>query len=496
MASCEVSLSSSDHLAGDLLRATITVRGHGDTVEWAAVQVHGHCWHDPRLVVSVAPSPHLEFASNGTPKPQMQSRRSSSGSSLVVEKKTAMPDMSTWIEGTTCLFATKPHCLAAELILQGEHAFTFQVSLPPVLPPTFKGISTRYAYLLTVSVKLRSEESARFAHIPFYVAGTPGSHGDAARTGLPSSTFKEYLNAGRTPLTNNGHSARSKRAAEYSDDEEELVMIQSAARESGLNGDSDYINRFPLRYETWDPSISSAPLESSGRLWFLERDEPEEEATEDDSLLSPRAAAALHHHTNQDTVFSDGVSVRALNVQTGKGRLARCFVHPSVVHPGDAINIRLDFAQAAEKCSKVRIIIEVEERTSGPPPLVAVLEPLLRQRPGAGPWIKQLSSKSLDVFNTSSCAFSISTYGAPPDFSTDLIVVHTYLRIEFTTESMVCNLRVPLNVRPPPRALRVVSLSSTRDSSRMASPTSPLPSPTGRSEEQTPQPTPRRKLLF
>jgi len=487
---CEVTLSSSDHLAGDLLRATVTVRGKNETVDWAAVQVHGHCWHDPRLVASVAPPTSQQ--QQPTPK-QLKAKRSSSTSNASnVDKKTAMPDMSSWIEGSTCLFATKPLCIAAELPLDGEHNFIFQATLPPVLPPSFRGVSTRYGYLLTVCVKIRSEESARVAHIPFYVAGTPGSLGDAARIGVPSSAFLESASGG-----NGLGRRRQSRLRVDSDEDEELVMIQSEMQEEGTTTDPEFINKFPFRYSTWDPTaISSRPQELDEKVWFLERDEAEEETLDVAPLPSPKLSDA--HHSHAADLATETVSTRALNAQIAKGRLARCFILPSLVNPGDPLNVRLDFTGAAEKCLKVHARIEVEERTMGPPPLVAVFEPLLTKRQGSGPWIKQLASKSIDVSMCSSCAFSLSTYGAPPDFSTDLIVVHTYLRIEFTTPSMNCSLRVPLNVRPPARATRLVSL--TPELERLSFPKTPsvppAPQVAQRFGEQSPPPTPQKRLVF
>jgi hypothetical protein len=374
-------------------------------------------------------------------------------------------------------------------VLEGEHTYTYQSSLPPVLPPSYRGVSTRYGYLLTICVKLRSEESARVAHIPFYVAGTPGSYGDAARAGPPSTAFLESING--VGSNNNKRRIRD----ESSGEEEELVMLQQAMQEEGLTDETDreHVNRFPARYETWDSSATSTLQHLNEKVWFLEREDGDEEGGEVFPSPSPRMNDAHHDFA---TGHGDGVAGKALNAQVAKGRLAKCYVLPSFVHPGDALNIRLDFSNAAEKCRKVQAIIEVEERTTGPPPLVAVFEPLLRKRQGSGPWIRQIASKHLDVSICSSCAFSLSTYGVPPDFSTDLIIVHTYLRLEFTTESMVCSLRVALSVKPPARSTKLVSFAPDMAKEVNSSNGVSHPQLLRRFEEQSPPPTPNKKLVF
>jgi len=159
-----ITLSSAVYLAGDTVTATITFPQHGDHVlEWAGVQLHGHVWHDPRLV-SGFPRPAVEWRSTTPPH-----RRSPRSSSLSLQ--TAMADFVNSVPGAQCLFATRPLVVAADLDLSSApQAFTFSAA-------------ARYWYLLTVCIKDMNGATPRVAHVPIVVGGTPGSQGDAARGG-------------------------------------------------------------------------------------------------------------------------------------------------------------------------------------------------------------------------------------------------------------------------------------------------------------------------
>lgn len=441
--------------------------------------------------------------------------------------------------GSTCIFATKPHCILAELKLESrEHTYTFQARLPPVLPPSFKGVSTKYSYFVTVCVKLRSEESARMAHIPFYVAGTPGSLGDAARRGapLPSFTGAEIASS-NTSLETPGRkrlekipsipssapvqlgrklqhapqaSASSSRRESIGDEEEELVMLNaresidedavSSIIPSSLYDDEGdmlfQVNRFPQRYgDGWNAEERSVAKLSDDRVLFSVEDDDDENVDADEYHTTSRIAPSplflppSFSPRSSNMAPFDNHMVRAFNALTAKARVAKCFVSPYIVHPGDAINIRFEFViGGGEKCTQVTAYIQLEERAIGPPPPSAAFEPILRKRQGAGPWTRTLSKKSLNVSICNSCAFSLSSYGVPSDFSTDLIVARSFLKLEFTTETMTSSLRVPLNVRPAPRSTRIVNIVPGFVS---------VPSPNSFVDRHaSPLPTPTKKLLF
>jgi hypothetical protein len=453
----------------------------------------------------------------------------------------------TFYTGSTCIFAIKPYCLLAELALDGEHLYTFQARLPPALPPSFKGVSTKYSYFLTVCVKLRSEESARIVHIPFFVAGTPGSLGDAARRGPPLPSFfgsdgnrsqistpvapRRIVSAFNAPNSVDGRvlqptsppvpSSNSKLF--QGDEEEELALLGEendtfSASPSSKNGKSrpesthptadDFeddevevlfeVNRFPQKFgDKWDAEERSSSKLVDDRMLFTTNDgeDEDEELLEEYHMAvsrpapSPIFGSSPSPRTSNLAAPMDAQMVRAFNAQNAKSRVAKCFVQPYIVHPGDAVNVRLEFTPGSmDKCTRVQAFIQVEEKPIGPPPPSAAFEPILRKRQGGGPWTRTVAKKAVDVSICSSCAFSLSSFGAPPDFSTDFIIVRSYLKLEFTTDSMTSSLRIPLHVRPTPRLTRFVSIEP--DVSAPNSPGSSL------DRHASPLPTPAKKLMF
>jgi len=279
-----ITLSSAVYLAGDTVTATITFPQHGDHVlEWAGVQLHGHVWHDPRLV-SGFPRPALEWRST-TPPHRRSPRSSSLGSAKSLQ--TAMADFVNSVPGAQCLFATRPLVVAAALELSSApQTFTFSAQLPRMLPPTFRGLAARYWYLLTVCIKDMHGATPRVAHVPIAVGGTPDSKGDAARRG-PC-----------VPL--------SSRVFPVAVDDESVAV---------------HINFFPA-------------LEAGSFLYFPahETSFKGEANVDGDAVLS---------EPPQEQQFA---TLNATAVGSGE-RVARVVVCPSVLVPGEAFVVKLDLAR-------------------------------------------------------------------------------------------------------------------------------------------------------
>lgn len=479
---CEVVLTSSDHLAGDVVRATVSFRGSNEILDWAAAQVHGHAWHDPKLVSKQHPPPTLPLP----PPPPTPSQSN--------PNKTAMPDMSSWVEGSTCLFTTKPHCLCAELLLREGEVVTYHLDslLPPVLPPSFRGTSTRYGYLMTICVKVRTEQFARVAHVPFYVVGCGG--GDAAKLGPASMTFVERASNSTRP-------GAMRRSSSFSE-EPELAFHSGR----GLDSARD-VNYFPRPYPEWTGEVQSSLEKRERAMWRTGRDDDGDEDDDDDEdggnedggfsppspMYSPREGGS--------NLGSEG---KAFNVSSGKQRIARCVVGPSLLHPGDACNVKIDLTSDSARVAKVRLQIEVEESIMGPPPLVSAFEPLLVKRTPSGPWIRAVSSRTLDVSLCQSVSASLSTLGASVNFSTDLVFVHSYLRLEFYAEDgTMSSMRVALNIRPhqrphvrPVMTAPVPEFATNSPVKQLSGSSLGSAHSASRFDDQSPPPTPTKRLVF
>ncbi|KAH9254138.1 hypothetical protein BASA81_007727 [Batrachochytrium salamandrivorans] len=482
--SCEVVLTSSDHLAGDVVRATVSFRGSNETLDWAAAQVHGHAWHDPKLVSKQHPPPTTAAAL--PPPTPLQFN----------PNKTAMPDMSSWVEGSTCLFTTKPHCLCAELLLREGEVVTYHLDslLPPVLPPSFRGTSTRYGYLMTICVKVRTEQFARVAHVPFYVVGCGG--GDAAKLGPASSTFVERV-------VNSTRPGAMRRSSSFSED---LELTFAPGR--GLDSARD-INYFPCPYPEWTGEVQSSLEVRERAVWRMGRDDEDEyegeEVVEDNKGFFPPSPMYSPREGSGSNLGGGESGGKAFNVSSSKQRIARCVVGPHLLHPGDACNVKIDLAPDA-KVAKVRLQLEVEESIMGPPPLVSAFEPLLVKRTPSGPWIRAVSSRTLNVSLCQSVSASLSTLGASVNFSTDLVFVHSYLKLEFYAEDgTMSSMRVALNVRPHLRPARMAMVAPTPEFAthspssavkQLSSSSLGSAHSASRFDDLSPPPTPTKRLVF
>lgn len=493
-----VDFNRQEYSGGDVLRATIEyldedgdeLRTLGTSVDWIAAQLHAHVQYNSHLV---SPPIHkrgvLGNGGKGTFSTSSFVHATPRTKQRVVA--TAMPDFSqdgvfvvtslknggdtsssssSSMNESACLFSSKPCVVGANLNPSeaSSHRYVFEATLPKRLPPSFRGHSVRYLYYLTIGVKLEGDDRPlQLTHVPFIVRCSLGDDDD-------------------------------------DEEEEEPAII-------GSNGEEDASDEMEaVKREAWwgtncfpNPRLDKVDL--CERAYVLEEEEEEsrirhdgvngddrDDEKEDDGNRAtiergiPTTPLVSHPSKRRRRPREPLPPFLLINAVQRSKLVARCAVFPTRgLRRGDTLTLKLDVSDADLTPTRIVVALETEERATREPPIRALFESLLApsggngglnpaprrsshlsataahlldetsatggaSRSDASSWVRTVERCEKEMGNRVLTAVQIPTGNATPDFSTDLVCVRNYLRVEFVTSSATSatplRLRIPLVV--------------------------------------------------
>lgn len=574
--------------------------GH-DILEYAALQLHGHEAHDPRLIRSACEEEddngesiqqELNFDNagddhsnssgndnnngNGNSKgpqlvhrasdEQIVLRRTHSGSAMMVDNNSktisnatgmnntggsthhgirgagstgvvasssatnlsvVMPDMKSFSGAFgACLFTSPIHIFAKSIkVIPGtERRYQFSIRLPPILPPSYRGTSVRYWYLITVAIKLQSSQNITHFSFPVTVLGLgedyqnisdidtqPSSSLSASSTNASSSS--PYSSTSASPTQHPSETPFVSLSNRASNGGDGIVPALGSAppkisRRVPHPIESENVTRamkFPRSYPNhqYDPRSRETTGDSRVRLATANEGvhnsitsvNPFEKETLAANLRRARGPGRaltvvdpnlgglrLRPRINSDAPSLPRPPV-SVNIGTGDNHVAKFTLRKSFVSPGEDFLIAFDFSNAKIRCFKVNVAIETEEKSVAPPPPQAAFVALRQSKSiqgslsnssgiagsssssvsaqsqafeqtdhiyghsstsnirdyyfgestvGQGPWHRVLATYEFIVSSSSICSMVLTLPNdATPDFATDYIFVHSFLRFEF-----------------------------------------------------------------
>ncbi|GBG28490.1 RAB6A-GEF complex partner protein 2 [Hondaea fermentalgiana] len=138
---------------------------------------------------------------------------------------------------------------------------------------------------------------------------------------------------------------------------------------------------------------------------------------------------------DDDDESTAGAGTRIFRIGSEARHMALLHMFRDAVRPGDQVLMSFDFRNADVNCYQVTVALEIEERSKCPPSLQAALDPLTDADGfGMGPWQRVLTSRTVQVgFNLQRSVILTVPTETTPDFETDLVSVHSFLRFEFVT---------------------------------------------------------------
>eukprot|EP00002_Diphylleia_rotans_P033103 TRINITY_DN7004_c0_g1_i4.p1 TRINITY_DN7004_c0_g1~~TRINITY_DN7004_c0_g1_i4.p1 ORF type:complete len:465 (+),score=94.77 TRINITY_DN7004_c0_g1_i4:1570-2964(+) len=140
----------------------------GMRISWVAAQIVG-IYRVQRNVVNhkSLPTTHTRSSSFGSANAQSMMTMRPSAAKI----KTALPNIYDELsDDSRCIFVSPPVVFAADFAIGAGNSKTFTLNsrLPPHLPPSFKGLSLKISYHLTVGVQ-QATEKVRLTNVPFRV---------------------------------------------------------------------------------------------------------------------------------------------------------------------------------------------------------------------------------------------------------------------------------------------------------------------------------------
>jgi len=309
----------------------------------------------------------------------------------------SMPDV-TLLSGKFghCIFASPAEVVACMKTgkAHSELAFAYEATLPKTLPPSYKGSSAKYFYMITIGIKLASSNIANVVHVPFSV--------------ISSSTIPSVSETGGVTLLRRKSS---------------LVLL-----------DQDFGVKSWFLGEAYELAADGLRRRNSNNV-FSDLQQI------DDFPVNPRRRAFKIHDFDCTGGYERDVTSGSLHkeqvfsIGTSGVHMAHLHMYKRQVCPGEQILLLFDFKDSP--CLQVSVALQVEEVSKTPLSLNIALDPLTKgnaQSQGTGVWSKVLVSKHVQVaFNsTRSLVLTVPT-DATPDFETPLISVKSYLKFEFVT---------------------------------------------------------------
>lgn len=274
------------------------------------------------------------------------------------------------------------------------------------------------------------KKELQVCHFPVNILGSKNAMDDAAREGyslLQSPMFQMRSASASSPrvsgLSLNNNSISSPRMSPIPEANQSNMLL---------------FNSYPALCENFETFNQKVYLHQD---YVVEAGGLDHRMAEQDVVEAQQKEemGMLNDHSEMFTM---------INAMEKSHLIAKCYFQ-SQVRKGEAVMVKFDFFDSDILSNKVVVNLETEEKVLCELPIRAAFEPLLTKKP-VGNTIKTIESCEKIVRNCKSMFTELSTMNCPPDFSTDLILVTSSLRVEFysiNNPTIPLVLRVPVNVR-------------------------------------------------